>query len=80
MNNDSVSIRACKGQRTERMPVWIVRQAGRYLDGLIAKAAVISGGGSGLTTAFLLKKKGVVVMVFEASATTGVWTNSPMTK
>ncbi|MCA1590376.1 MAG: uroporphyrinogen decarboxylase [Acidobacteria bacterium] len=31
MNNDSLFIRACKGQETERTPIWIMRQAGRYL-------------------------------------------------
>ena len=31
MNNDSIFIRACKRQPTERTPIWIMRQAGRYL-------------------------------------------------
>ncbi|MEP6946455.1 MAG: uroporphyrinogen decarboxylase [Acidobacteriota bacterium] len=31
MNNESLFIRACKRQPTERTPVWIMRQAGRYL-------------------------------------------------
>ncbi len=31
MNKDSIFIRACKRQETERTPVWIMRQAGRYL-------------------------------------------------
>src|SRR3954468_7866268 len=35
------------------------------------KVAVIGGGISGLTTAFLLKRKGVDVTVFEASETVG---------
>lgn len=30
-SNDSIFIRACKGQATERTPIWIMRQAGRYL-------------------------------------------------
>lgn len=30
-NNDSLFIRACKGLETERTPIWIMRQAGRYL-------------------------------------------------
>lgn len=28
---DSLFIRACKGEQTERTPIWIMRQAGRYL-------------------------------------------------
>ncbi|HEY0460221.1 MAG TPA: uroporphyrinogen decarboxylase [Pyrinomonadaceae bacterium] len=31
MSTDSLFIRACKRQATERTPVWIMRQAGRYL-------------------------------------------------
>ena len=31
MDNNSLFIRACKGQETERTPIWIMRQAGRYL-------------------------------------------------
>ncbi|HEY8562158.1 MAG TPA: uroporphyrinogen decarboxylase [Pyrinomonadaceae bacterium] len=31
MSEDSLFIRACKRQATERTPVWIMRQAGRYL-------------------------------------------------
>ncbi len=31
MNENSLFIRACKRQETERTPVWIMRQAGRYL-------------------------------------------------
>ncbi len=31
MSKDSVFIRACKREETERTPVWIMRQAGRYL-------------------------------------------------
>lgn len=31
MSKDSIFIRACKGEKTERTPVWIMRQAGRYL-------------------------------------------------
>jgi len=31
LDNDSIFIRACKGQATERTPIWIMRQAGRYL-------------------------------------------------
>jgi uroporphyrinogen decarboxylase len=31
MSKDSLFIRACKRQETERTPVWIMRQAGRYL-------------------------------------------------
>lgn len=28
---DSLFIKACKGEKTERTPIWIMRQAGRYL-------------------------------------------------
>jgi uroporphyrinogen decarboxylase len=31
LSKDSLFIRACKRQETERTPVWIMRQAGRYL-------------------------------------------------
>ena len=31
MSKDSIFIKACKGEKTERTPVWIMRQAGRYL-------------------------------------------------
>ncbi|MBC7901060.1 MAG: uroporphyrinogen decarboxylase, partial [Saprospiraceae bacterium] len=31
MIKDSIFLRACKGLETERTPVWIMRQAGRYL-------------------------------------------------
>lgn len=31
MKDESLFIRACKGQPTERTPLWIMRQAGRYL-------------------------------------------------
>ncbi len=31
MNNESIFIRACKRQSVERTPIWIMRQAGRYL-------------------------------------------------
>lgn len=31
MSNDSIFIRACRRQETERTPLWIMRQAGRYL-------------------------------------------------
>jgi len=30
-NKDSIFIKACKRQATERTPIWIMRQAGRYL-------------------------------------------------
>src|SRR5260221_6914555 len=28
---DSIFIKTCRGQATERTPIWIMRQAGRYL-------------------------------------------------
>jgi uroporphyrinogen decarboxylase len=31
LNENSLFIRSCKGEKTERTPVWIMRQAGRYL-------------------------------------------------
>ncbi len=31
MTSDSIFIKACKSEETERTPVWIMRQAGRYL-------------------------------------------------
>jgi len=31
LSENSLFIRACKGEKTERTPVWIMRQAGRYL-------------------------------------------------
>ncbi|MEO7539758.1 MAG: uroporphyrinogen decarboxylase [Pyrinomonadaceae bacterium] len=31
MTDDSIFIRACKQQPTERTPIWVMRQAGRYL-------------------------------------------------
>ncbi len=31
MNKDFLFLRACRGEQTERTPVWIMRQAGRYL-------------------------------------------------
>ncbi|MCA1626011.1 MAG: uroporphyrinogen decarboxylase, partial [Acidobacteria bacterium] len=31
MNQDFLFLRACRGEKTERTPIWIMRQAGRYL-------------------------------------------------
>ncbi len=30
-SNDSLFIRACRGEATERTPIWLMRQAGRYM-------------------------------------------------
>ena len=31
MNRKDLFLRACRGERTPRLPVWLMRQAGRYL-------------------------------------------------
>lgn len=31
MSVDSIFLRACRGEQTERVPVWLMRQAGRYM-------------------------------------------------
>lgn len=36
MSNESLFIRACKREATERTPIWIMRQAGRYLPEYMA--------------------------------------------
>ena len=47
------------------------RRRAEGAGGLAMKVAVIGGGISGLTTAFLLERKGVDVTVFEASENVG---------
>lgn len=43
LKNDRI-LKAAKGEKTDRLPVWVMRQAGRYLPGKATTIFLVFGG------------------------------------